>query len=177
MKTLIDKECLQARISAMAREIDQYYLKQDWYQETQESVVVIGVLNGALFFMADLVRQLTIRIELDFIKVSTYPGKSITPQNSKINLWPQTEIHDSAHVLLLDDILDSGQTLGVIEDHMLFECPLSLKTAVLLRKPGKAKNLETVHFVGFDIEDKWVAGYGMDNDNRHREIPFIFEVQ
>ncbi len=175
MDILIDQNRLQTRISEMALEIDEYYLQQDWYQETQEPVVVIGVLTGALFFMADLVRQLSIRTELDFIKVSTYTGKSIAARKSEIILWPQRNIHDSAHVLLLDDILDTGQTLGLIEDHMLWECPQSMKTAVLLRKPGKAKKLETIDFVGFDIPDEWIAGYGMDDRNGlRREAPCVF---
>ncbi len=173
MKTLIDEASLQARISEMAREIDEHYFRQEWYQRTREPVVVIGVLTGAIFFVADLVRQLSIRTELDFIKVSTYPGKSITARKPEMILWPRRNMHDNEHVLLIDDILDDGNTLRFIEDHILFECPLSMQTAVLLRKPGKAKNIETVNFVGFDIEDEWVIGYGLDYNGRYREMPYV----
>lgn len=176
MKTLIDENSIQNRISEMALEIDEYYQQQEWYRNTQEPVIVIGILTGAMFFMADLVRKLSIRTELDFIKISTYPYKSITAKKLKLILWPERNLHDEAHVLLIDDILDTGITLGFIQDHMIYACPQSIKTAVLLRKQGKAKNIETIDFVGFDISDKWVAGYGMDDNNQHREIPFIFEV-
>jgi hypoxanthine phosphoribosyltransferase len=172
-KVLIDKDRIQARITEMASDIDFYYSRQDWYRHSEEPVIVIGVLTGAIFFMADLVRQLSIRTELDFIRVSTYQGKSITAQEPKITLWPKRNLHDSAHVLLIDDILDTGKTLGFIEDHILWECPLSMKTAVLLRKPGKAKNIETVDFVGFDIPDEFVVGMGLDYNDLYRNLPYV----
>lgn len=175
MKTSLPiyEDAIQARITEMASDIDFYYYQQDWYRHSQEPVVVIGVLTGAMFFMADLVRKLSIRTELDFIRVSTYPGKSIIAQEPKITLWPKRNLHDTAHVLLVDDILDTGKTLGLIEDDMLYECPRSMKTAVLLRKPGKAKNIETVDFVGFDIPDKFVIGYGLDYNGKYRELPYV----
>ena len=173
MKTLISENRLQTRISEMALEIDEYYLKQEWYKNSKEPVVVIGILTGAIFFMADLVRKLSIRTELDFIRVSTYPGKATSARKPEIISWPRRDLHDDAHVLLLDDILDTGKTLEFIEDHMLFECPQSMKTAVLLRKPGKVKNIETVNFVGFDIPDEFVVGYGLDYNGRHREMPYV----
>jgi len=174
MRTLIDETRLQARISEMALEIDSYYQGQDWYRRTQEPVVVIGVLTGAMFFMADLVRKLSIRVKLDFIRVSTYPGKATTAQEPRIICEPTTRLHD-AHVLVVDDILDTGKTLRIIREHLAWPYPESMRTAVLLRKPGKAPADVTADFVGFDIEDEWVVGYGMDDCcGRRREIPYIF---
>lgn len=173
MKILIDESRVRARISEMASEIDAWYFGQDWYRHTNEPVIVMGVLTGAIFFMVDLIRQLSIRTKLDFIKISTYPGKSVIAQDPEMILWPERNLHDEAHVLLIDDILDTGKTLGFIEDRMLWECPCSMKTAVLLRKPEKAKNIETVDFVGFDIPDKFVVGYGLDYNGKYRELPYI----
>ena len=174
MKTLIDEASLQARIAEMATEIDEYYLGQDWYRQTQEPVVVIGVLAGAVFFMADLVRKLSIRTRLDFVRVSTYPGKAIIAQQSKIACPPTSRLHD-AHILLIDDILDTGKTISVLRTHLAWPYPEDIRTAVLLRKPGKAIPDVTADFVGFDIEDEWVVGYGMDDRcGRRREIPYIF---
>lgn len=172
MRTLIDETRLQARISEMALEIDAYYQDQDWYRKTQEPVVVIGVLSGAVFFMADLVRKLSIRTELDFIRASTYPGKATTAQQPKIVCPPTKHLHD-AHILLLDDILDTGKTLGMIRTHLAWPYPEDIRTAVLLRKPGKAPPDVTADFVGFDIEDEFVVGYGLDYDGRYREQPYV----
>lgn len=174
MRTLIDEKSLQARISEMALEIDEYYKNQEWYQKTQEPVVVIGVLTGAIFFMADLVRKLSIRVELDFIRVSTYPSKATTYREPQIINLPTGSLYGT-HILLVDDILDTGKTIPVISEHLSWSYPESIRTAVLLRKPKKALTNITADFVGFDIPDKWVAGYGMDNlDGVKREVPFIF---
>lgn len=184
MRILIDENILQARISEMALEIDEYYQRQDWYQRTQEPVVVIGVLTGAIFFMADLVRKLSIRVELDFIRVSTYPGEATVAQEPKIITPPIKSLHD-AHILLVDDILDTGKTIGMIKERLawpyipqdrnerIIHISENMRTAVLLRKPGKAPIDVTADFVGFDIPDEFVVGYGLDYNGRYREQPYV----
>ena len=159
----------------MATEIDEYYQNQDWYRKTQEPVVVIGVLTGAMFFMADLVRKLSIRVELDFIRVSTYPGKATTAHEPQIITTPTRSLHN-AHVLLVDDILDTGKTLKLVREHLawpFYRYPENMRMAVLLRKPGKAPANVTAGFVGFDIPDDFVVGYGLDYDGRYREMPYV----
>ena len=174
MKTLISRARIKNRISVMALLINEYYQSRDWYQKTQEPVIVIGVLTGAIFFMADLVRQLSIRIKLDFIRMSTYPGKSTTAQEPSIIALPILPLRD-AHILLIDDILDGGKTINTVKEHLSWLHPESIRTAVLLRKPGKAPSDVVVDFVGFDIPDEWVAGYGMDDRNGlQREVKYIF---
>lgn len=192
MRILIDEHRLQVRISEMAREIDEYYLGQNWYQETQEPVVVIGVLTGAMFFMADLVRKLSIRVELDFIRVSTYPGKAIEAHEPTIITQPARDLYN-AHVLLVDDILDTGKTLRIIRQNFTWPSPDTMQTAFLLRKHGKAqaharslvrqaiKSSElipleedvTADFVGFNIPDEFVVGYGLDYNGRYREMSHV----
>ncbi len=172
MKTLINETNLQARISEMALEIDEYYKRQDWYRTTQEPVIVIGVLTGAMFFMADLVRKLSIRMELDFIRTSTYPGEATTAREPKILVPPTIRLHD-AHVLVIDDILDAGKTLKLVRDDLEWSYPESIRAAVLLRKPGKAPNDVTADFVGFDIPDEFVVGMGLDYDGKYRELPYV----
>ncbi|KKN70872.1 hypothetical protein LCGC14_0426550 [marine sediment metagenome] len=169
---LIDENRLQNRISEMASEIDEYYNSQDWYRTTQKPVIVIGVLTGAIFFMADLVRKLSIRMKLDFIRTSTYPGESITAQEPKILVPPTVCLHD-AHVLVIDDILDAGKTLKLVRDDLEWSYPESIRAAVLLRKPGKAPNDVTADFVGFDIPDEFVVGMGLDYDGKYRELPYV----
>ncbi len=171
MKTLISENRLQTRISEMASEIDEYYLKQEWYKNSEEPVVVIGVLTGAMFFMVDLVRKLSIRTELDFIRVSTYPGKTIVAQEPKIITKPTKNLRN-ANILLIDDILDTGKTLRMIKKY-LWAYPENIKTAVLLRKPGKASSGIKADFVGFDILDRFVVGYGLDYNGRYREMLYV----
>lgn len=173
MQILIDDERIQTRIGDMAWSIDRYYRNQCWYRETQEPVIVIGVLTGAMFFMADLVRELSIRTELDFIRTSTYPGKATIAQKSpKIIAEPTKPLHD-AHILIIDDILDTGKTLRLIKQYLSWPYPEDIRTAVLLRKPGKAPPNVTADFVGFDIPDEFVVGYGLDYNGRHREKPYV----
>lgn len=168
MKMLIDEDRLQARISEMALEIDEYYQGQDWYQRTQEPVVVIGVLTGAIFFMADLIRKLSIRTEIDFIRTSTW-SYSVSP---KIISLPKKELRDT-HILLIDDILDTGRTLKTIKTQLSWKYPEDIRMAVLLRKLEKAPVDVMVDFVGFDIPDEFVVGYGLDYDGRYREKPYV----
>jgi len=172
VKTLIDEQRLQARITEMAREIDEHYEQQEWYRKTQEPVVIVGVLTGAVFFMADLVRQLSIRVELDFMRVSTYPGKATVAQTPKI-ITPPDRLLEDAHVLILDDILDTGKTLKIVEEYIATHVPRSMRTCVLLRKPGKAVGNVGADFVGFDIPDEFIVGYGLDYNCRYREKPYV----
>jgi len=174
MNILLDKDCIQKRIFDMASEINTYYEQQDWYRRTNEPVVVIGVMTGALFFLVDLVRQLTIRTELDLMRVSTYPGQATTAQTPRVIAPPTKRLHD-AHILLVDDILDSGKTMRIIRTCLALPYPENIKTVVLLRKPDKVPHDVKADFIGFDIPDEWVAGYGMDDRNgRRREIQHVF---
>lgn len=172
MKQIISQQFIQERIAEMASDIDAYYMKQDWYKRTDEPIIAIGVLSGSLFFMVDLLRQLSIRVKLDFVRMSTYPGKSIVAQKPKITSRPEMPLHD-AHILIIDDILDTGKTLGVLKEELYWNYPKSIRTAVLLRKPGKTKKDIAADFIGFDIPDKFVVGMGMDYDGKYRGLPYI----
>jgi hypoxanthine phosphoribosyltransferase len=168
MKTLISQEDIGRRISEMANEIDSYYMR------TSEPIIVIGVLTGALFFMVDLVRQLSIGVELGFIGASTYPGGFMTAQETKIITEHYPSLHNR-RILLVDDILDRGNTLDKIKDRIVEKSPNNIRTAVLLRKPGEVRKCKDVDadFVGFDIPDEFVFGYGMDYCGRYREMPHV----
>jgi len=176
MKTLINKDRIQTRISEMAEEIDGYYYGQDWYRHTNEPVIVIGILSGAIFFMADLVRQLSIRTKLDFIRASSYPGETIIAKELKITDAPILPLRD-AHVLLIDDIFDTGNTLRATKELLTWSSSKDIKTTVLLRKPDKAPSDITIDFVGFDIPDKFVIGYGLDYDGEYRKLSYIATLE
>lgn len=172
METLIAEGNLNNRVRMMAQEIDAYYKQKDWYRKTNEPVVIVGVLTGAFVFMADLVKHLSIRTELDFIRTSTYPGDSVKAQNPNIITWTDRNWHD-AHVLIVDDILDTGRTLKLIQEEIGLRYPESITTAVLLRKPEKLQENVSAQFVGFDIPDEFVVGYGLDYNGRYRSMPRV----
>jgi hypoxanthine phosphoribosyltransferase len=172
METLIAEGNLKERVRMMAQEISAHYEQRHWYQDTREPVVIIGVLTGAFVFMADLVRQLSIRTELDFIRTSTYPGAVAQAQNTNIVSWHERNLRD-AHVLIVDDILDTGRTLKLIQEEIGLRHPESITTAVLLRKPDRLQENVAAQFVGFDIPDEFVVGYGMDYNGRYRSMPRV----
>jgi len=172
MKTLITEQQIKDRILSMAREIDKHY------SDVEKPVVVLGVLTGAIFFMADLVRKMKTETTLDFIRVSTYPGKSTTHQ-TPVMVHGQNVCLEGADVLLVDDILDTGTTIEFIKQQLGGFNLNSLAIATLLRKPKSSRTVEEseVNFVGFDIPDKFVIGCGLDYDNKFRSTSDIVELE
>jgi hypoxanthine phosphoribosyltransferase len=131
------------------------------------------VLTGALVFTADLIRELPIKLALRLVAVSSYPGKSM---ESKGIMMASELPGDLAgkHVLIIDDILDSGQTLGMVRELVERQSPASVRCCVLLKKPQSARKREVaVEYVGFEIPDAFVVGYGLDYDGFYRNHPEI----
>jgi hypoxanthine phosphoribosyltransferase len=135
-------------------------------------IVIIAVMTGAMVFVADLIREMPIKLRIELVAVSSYPGTSVESKGVKMKSALPANLAGS-HVLLIDDILDSGQTLHTLIDLLRKENPASLRTCVLLRKPGKAKLPVDVQYVGFDIPDEFVVGYGLDYDGLYRNHPAI----
>ncbi len=172
MNILINENQIQTRISEMALEIDEYYYSQDWYRKTQESVIVIGILTGALFFVVDLVRKLSIRTELDFIRMSSYDGDKSAAHKPEVVIPPNRLLHD-AHILLVDNVLDTGKTLMASIDCLTTLYPENINVSVLLRKPGDVPLNTGIDFVGFDISDSFIVGMGLDYGGLYRCLPHI----
>ena len=143
----------------------------------QEEIVVVGLLKGSFMFMADMVRllhQRQIRLQLDFMAVSSY-GSGTTPGRLNMSRDISTNI-SGRFVLLMDDILDTGKTLSFVYDHLLKLEPSVLKTCVFLDKPDRRKSPFTADYVGYTVPDEFVVGYGLDYDNRYRELPYVAAV-
>jgi hypoxanthine phosphoribosyltransferase len=135
-------------------------------------LVVLSVLGGSVIFLADLVRKINLPIRIDTISVSSYTGKTVVPGKLR-SLRTFSEDVRNKHVLIVDDILDSGGTLSVVISEVRSMLPASLKTCVFLRKK-RARNIEIKpEYVGFDIEDNFVIGYGMDYDGMYRNLPYL----
>jgi len=172
-KVLIPREKIAERVHDLGAQIArdlQAVLGDDG--DHSGEVVLVSVLTGSIIFVADLVRQLPLKLSLGLVAGSSYPGKSV---ESKGVMMRSELPRDMAgkHVLVVDDILDSGQTLDVLSRLILEQKPASLRMAVLLRKPGKARVDVKVDYVGFDIPDEFVVGYGLDYDGFYRNYPEI----
>lgn len=143
----------------------------------KEEIVVIGLLKGSFMFMADMVRllhQRQISLQLDFMAVSSYgsstsPGKLLMSRDISTNIWGR-------FVLLMDDILDTGKTMQFVHKHLMQLKPSDLKTCVFLDKPERRKVAYNANYVGFTVPDEFVVGYGLDYDNRYRELPYVAKV-
>lgn len=164
MEILIPEERIRQRIPELARKIARDYEGQP--------VTIIGVLTGSLMFVADLVRHLDLSLQIGFIKAKSYRGETTEAGtlDFSADLLPAVE---GRHVLLLDDILDSGQTLSCLCECLKERGVASLRTGVLLRKIGRQRIPCEPDYIGFEIPDAFVVGYGLDYNDEFRHLPYI----
>jgi hypoxanthine phosphoribosyltransferase len=170
-KVLISKEKIAARVHELAEQIARD-LTAVAGEEGGEQVVLVSVLTGSIVFVADLIRQLPLKLSLGLVAVSSYPGTAMESKGAMMRSELPRNLAGK-HVLVVDDILDSGQTLDVLERLIQEQKPASLRLCVLLRKPGKAKVAVKADYVGFDIPDEFVVGYGLDYDGFYRNYPQV----
>lgn len=142
------------------------------YPEPDPGLVLVPILSGSIIFLADLIRHLPMKMKLSLITVSSYAGATTESAEPELVMDLTTDIK-GRHVLIIDDILDTGKTLRFVRRRMMERKPASVRTAVLLRKPDKAPNDVTADFVGFEIADEFVVGYGLDYDGHYRNFPHI----
>ncbi len=167
-RILVDQKSIADRVRELAREITENH------PDPSEPVVILCVLNGSIIFLADLIRHLPIRMMLGVIGASSYRGKETVSQGASIWHRLHTPIElTGQHVLIVDDILDSGNTLRLVRRTVEEQNPKSVATAVLLRKPDKAPPDVQAEYIGFDIEDAFVVGYGLDYAGEFRNLPHI----
>jgi hypoxanthine phosphoribosyltransferase len=165
MEILLTTEQIQARVAEMGAEIEADY-------PGGEGIHLVGVLKGGFMFMADLVRAMGPRVTLDFIAVSSY-AKS-TKSSGEVRLVKDLDAGlEGRHVIIVEDIVDTGLTLTYLQDILRARAPRSLKTACLLSKPSRRKVDVAVEYVGFTIEDRFVVGYGLDYAEKYRNLGHI----
>ena len=163
-ETLVSEEALKVRIRELAAQVSADY-------EGRE-MLVIGVLKGAVFFIADLLRLLTVPCELDFMAVSSY-GSS-THSSGVVRILEDLDIPIAGrHVLVVEDVINSGLTLSYLLKNLASREPASLEICSLLTKPGHKRLNIPIRYVGFDLPDAFVIGYGLDYDERWRNLPYI----
>jgi hypoxanthine phosphoribosyltransferase len=164
MEILLPPERLQKRVAEMAEEIARDY--------EGRPVTIVGVLTGCLMFLADLVRHMDLRLRIDLIQASSYRGETTTAGELTIDAAALPDIRGH-HVLLLDDILDTGQTLHHLVAHLNTLGPKSVRVAVLLRKIGRQTIPFEPDYCGFEIPDAFVVGYGLDFNDEYRHLPYV----
>jgi hypoxanthine phosphoribosyltransferase len=164
-RVLYDEHTILARLDEMAGQIARDY-------EGRE-LTVVAVMNGSLMFMADLLRRIPLPLRLDCVGISSYHGATRSSGRIEFTTKSLPDI-DGRHVLILDDILDSGETLHAIRERLVSERkPESVRICVLLRKQRPRTRQVDADYLGFDIADEFVVGYGLDYRERYRNLPLI----
>ena len=162
---LISEEKIRERVNVLADRISSDYAGNG-------DLVMIGVLKGSFIFLADLARRLSIPRTIEFIAVSSYGKRSISSGAVRLVMDVRGNI-DGKHVLIVEDIVDTGHTIKYLVGMLRSHRPASIKTAALVRKAESAEVDVTIDYLGFDIGDEWVVGYGLDYAEQHRTLPYI----
>jgi hypoxanthine phosphoribosyltransferase len=163
-EVLISEERLKARIHEMAHQISQDYEGKD--------LLLVCILKGGVVFLTDLMRALTIPHAIDFMAISSYGASTESSGVVRILMDLNTNI-EGKNVLVVEDIIDTGNTLNYIRRNLITRQPSSLRVCTLLNKPSRRKLDIKIDYVGFDIANKFVIGYGLDFGERYRNIPFV----
>lgn len=159
----ISKDQIAKRVRELGEMISRDYAGQE--------ITIVPLLSGAFMFAADLVREITVPVDIQFMAVSSYEGTESTGE-VKIKYDLKRAVA-GRHILLVEDIVDTGTTLKTVVEIMRTRQPASLKLASLLYKPARNIHPVNIDYLGFEIEDKFVIGYGLDFDGRYRELPYI----
>lgn len=167
---LIDEATLQQRVKELGEQISADYA------DCQE-LLLICILKGGIMFLVDLTRHISVPHEIDFLAVSSY-GRGARSSTGSVRIdMDLSEQVEGRHLLIVEDIIDSGQTLRFVMDVLEARKPASLKLVTLLNKPQRRTVEIPIAYIGFDIEDKFVFGYGLDLDEKFRNLPFVAVVR
>ncbi len=166
---LISEQQIVQRVAELAHEISRDH-------DGADELLLVGVLRGAFIFLADLSRQLTVPCRVDFIALASYARGSQRSRGVRLVLDLRADIA-GRHVLIVEDIVDSGRTLDYLLRMLRARRPASLKTCVLTHKPSRTEVEVPLDYVGFEIPDRWVVGYGLDYDDRYRTLPYIAALE
>ena len=169
MRIMISSEEIQAKVKELGEKINAHYAQSD------KELVLIGLLRGSVIFMADLCRSIEKPHELDFMTVSSYGGGTVSTRDVKILKDLDGEIH-CKDVLVVEDIIDSGNTLSKVVEMLKTRNPNSIELCTLVSKPSRREIDLEVKFLGFEVEDRFIVGYGLDFDQKYRHLPFIGEI-
>jgi len=165
LEVLLSEAEIQRRVQELADEISSDY-------SGKGELILVGVLKGAFIFLADLSRRLSIPRSIEFMAVSSYENGKQASSAVRLVMDMRKNI-EGKHVLLVEDIVDTGRTLDFLGELLAARKPKSVKTCALVRKPVRTRVDARVDYLGFEIPDRWVVGYGLDYDEQNRTLPFI----
>ncbi len=164
IRRLLSEQQLAERVEELARQISADY--------AGKHPLLVGVLKGAWVFLADLVRRLTIPVHCDFVKLSSYGAGTTSTGEVRLHLDLRLPVEDQ-DVLIVEDIIDTGTCVLWLLDHLQQKKPASIRVCALLDKPARRINSIPIDYVGFTIDDHFVVGYGIDWNERYRELPYV----
>ncbi|MBL6988607.1 MAG: hypoxanthine phosphoribosyltransferase [Bacteriovoracaceae bacterium] len=160
----ISKKEIDKAVSRLAKKITSDY--------NDEELVIIGILNGSFIFCADLVRKIQLPLIVEFLAASSYGDNTTSSGKVDITYDLKKNIYDK-HVLIVEDLIDTGHTIKYLQEYLKCRRPKSLKVATLLTKPARRVHNLKIDYIGLEIEDRFVIGYGLDFAGKYRELPFI----
>ena len=166
-KILVSEAELEATVTRLAAQIDADYKGSD------KKLVLLCILKGSIVFMGDLMKKLTVPVEIDCMKVSSYGSGTTSSGSVKIHLDVTRPDLSDCDFLIIEDIIDSGYTLSYLTDYLKLRGARSVRTCALLDKPARRKVEFTPDYVGLEIPDEFVVGYGLDYDERFRALPYV----
>ena len=166
-RVLLSEEELDAIITRLARQLDQDYAGSD------KRLVLVCILKGSVVFMGELMKKITVPVEIDFMRVSSYGGNTKTTGNINIVLDLMRKDMDQCDILVVEDIIDSGRTLSHLVQYLTMKGAKSVRTCTLLDKPSRREVDFQVDYVGQEIPDEFVVGYGLDYNEKYRALPFV----
>lgn len=167
IKILIPEEKIKKRVTELAKKISNDY-------RNKGKLLIVGILKGSTIFLSDLVRELDIDCEIDFISIRSYDGK-----NSSGVVQLILDLYDNPvgkNILIVEDIVDTGRTLKFLKENLLTRKAKSVKICVLLNKIGRRKTKVKIDYKGFDVPNKFIVGYGLDYDEQYRNLPYIAAI-
>ena len=169
MNVMISAEDIQHKVKQLGEQINAHYAQSD------KELVLVGLLRGSVIFMADLCRTIEKPHELDFMTVSSYGSGTVSSRDVKILKDLDGEIFGK-DVLVVEDIIDSGNTLSKVMEILQTRNPNSIELCTLVSKPSRREIDLEVRFLGFEVEDRFIVGYGLDYDQKYRHLPYIGEI-
>jgi hypoxanthine phosphoribosyltransferase len=164
VEVMLTAEQLQARVKELGAQITKDYQGKD--------LALVGIMKGSIFFLTDLARHIDLPITIELMGVSSYLGGTETTGEVRITS-DLTKPMAGRHVIVVEDIIDTGLTMKFLLENLGARHPASLKVATLLEKPSRAKVTVDIHYKGFVIEDRFVVGYGLDYNEKYRNLPFV----
>ncbi len=166
-RVLISEVEIDSAVRRIAAEIDNFS------QESGKNLLLLGILKGSVVFMGDLMKRIKTPVEIDFMKVSSYGSGTVSSGRINIILDLARKDLKDTDIVIIEDIIDSGRTLSYLVEYMKFNGANSVKTCTLLDKPSRRVVDLTPDFVGYEIPDEFVVGYGLDYDEQYRALPYI----